>query len=230
MRNFVDEAKIERQARLARILVGAGLAAFVIGLAISFLRPTWLAPVLVSAVIGLLLSQVGNQLHARWGQSPRMDEIVEGAFKGLDDRYALFHYCYGVDHFLTGPAGVHLLLPRPEAGEITYSDGEWWHQAPKRGLLRRGGLRSMGDLKSEANKALEKLIGRLNKEVSEREATDFDAVMLFVHPDAEVHADDSPVPCIYYKKAKGWIRRLPKGTSLSEAQVDELAREAGFSV
>ncbi len=230
MRNFVDSAKIQRRSRLARILVGAGLAAFVIGLAISFLRPEWLAPVLASAVIGLLLSQIGNQMHARWGQSPRMDETVEGAFKGLDDRYAMFHYCYGVDHFLTGPAGVHLLLPHPEEGEITYSDGEWWHQAPKRGLLRRGGLRSIGDLKREADNGLERLKGRLPKGVSDGETIDFDAVMLFVHPNAEVHADDSPVPCVYHKKAKAWIRRLPKGNSLSEAQVEELAREARFSV
>lgn len=228
MRNFVDETKIQRRAKLSRILVGAGLGAFLIGLAISFLRPEQIALVLGAAMLGLVLSQAGNLLHTRWGRSPRMDEIVESAFKGLDDRYAMFHYCYGVDHFLTGPAGVHLLLPRTEEGEISFTDGEWWQQAPKRGLLRRGGLRSMGDLAREGERKLAKFKSRLAKSVSDLGEFDFYAVLLFIHPDADVRADESPLPCIYYKKAKGWIRRLPKGDSFSEAQIEALARAAGF--
>jgi hypothetical protein len=228
MRNFVDNPKIERRARLGRILVGAGLGAFLIGLAISFLRPEQISLVLGAAIVGLLLSQGGNLLYARWGRNPRIHEIVEGAFKGLDDRYVLFHYCLGADHFLIGPTGVHLLLPHTEEGEITYSDGEWWQRTAKRSLLRRGGLRSMGDLGRQANKELAKLEGRLTKTLSNLEQIDRDAVLLFIHPDADVRADESPVPCIYYKKAKGWIRKLPKGNSPTEAQIEDLAREAGF--
>lgn len=226
MKIHIDQKKIDRRAALGRVLIGAGLASFVIGLIISFVRPEQIPIVLGTALIGLILSQGGNVIFSRWGRSPRMDEIIGDAFKGLDDSYALFHYAFGVNHFLVGPAGVHLISPRPEEGDITFENGEWWQELPKRGLLRRGGLRSLGDLEKPTARDRGKLEDALKQVVSRPEQVNLEAILLFVHDDAEVRVDDSPLPCVHYKKIKGWIRKQPRGGTLTEDQRDRLVEQA----
>jgi hypothetical protein len=228
MRIYVDHAKIERRARLGQILIGAGLASFVIGLIISFVRPEQIPVVLATALIGLVLSQGGNVVFSRWGRSPRMDQVIDDALKGLNDNYALIHYAFGADHFMVSPAGVFLISPRPEEGEITFENGEWWQEVPKRGLLRRGGRRSLGDLGKRAARDARKLTHRLEKATPELEGVDLEPILLFVHEDAEVRVEDAPLPCVHFKKIKGWIRKQPRGASLSQDQQERLVEEAGL--
>jgi len=45
-----------------------------------------------------LLMQINAMMIHKWGQTPREDEIISSALKGLDNRYSLYHYTTAVPH------------------------------------------------------------------------------------------------------------------------------------
>lgn len=97
MRQYINSAKVNRNARLSRILSFGGLGIMGLGLLLSFrLRPQdRFELVLGLFLIGILASQIGQPMRNRWDRRPRLDEILDGALKGLDRRFAIFHYALG---------------------------------------------------------------------------------------------------------------------------------------
>ena len=125
MQQYINSAKVKRNARLARILSFGGLAVMGLGLLISFRPPYRIDLVLGLFLVGILASQIGLPMRNRWDRRPRIDEILDGALKGLDQRFAIFHYSLGARHVLVCPGGVFAVIPRVENGLIRSSDGLW---------------------------------------------------------------------------------------------------------
>ena len=68
-----------------------------------------------------LLVQVSIYLANKWGRSPRPDEIVAAALKGMNNQYVLYNYMTDLPHVLVGPAGVFLILTYYQSGVISYN-------------------------------------------------------------------------------------------------------------
>jgi hypothetical protein len=88
-------------------------------------------------LVGVVISSISSYFTTRFGKSPRPDELIDKAFKGLDDRFHLFHYQYSIPHLLICPAGVWSVTPTFVDGEIVFNEkkSNWEHK--KNSLINR---------------------------------------------------------------------------------------------
>jgi hypothetical protein len=198
-----------------------------IGLVVSFRQTTRLDGVLGLFLAGMIASQLGIPMRNRWDRHPRVVELLDRALKGLDSRFAIFHYSLGVGHVVICPAGIFALLPRFEDGEVEYRDGSWVRTVQKRGRLRRGGIRRIDGLDRQAAAEVERLQRRLVRKLGLAQIPPVEPLVVFLHAAAEIRSDGAPTRAVHLKKLKDTLRRLPKGQTLSESQVAMLAGESG---
>lgn len=226
MDSYTNTQHIQRRATLGKWLTFGGLGVMVIGLIVSFRQPEQFNLVFLFFILGMLASQVGMPLMNRWGRQPRMDEILDRGLKGLDPRYAVFHYFLGANHALISPAGIFAVVPSIEDGLIEFEDGEWVQTKEKRGFLRRGGTRKLrgisGHLEAEAQ-ALAKAFQREVAQEENLEVPPVKSLLVFVHPDAEVEVTDPPHTTVHIKKLKDTLRSLPKDETFDERVIKDLA-------
>ena len=223
MRQYIDSAKVKRNARLARVLSFGGLAVMGLGLLISF-RPQYRIDLVLGLfLVGILASQVGLPMRNRWDRRPRIDEILDGALKGLDQRFAIFHYSLGARHVLICPGGVFAVIPRVEDGVIKYSDGSWIRTTTKSGLFRRAGTRRIRGIEREVAAEVDRASSQLNLPFAVR------PLIVFLHAGAEMEVRESPEVATHLKKLKSAVRKLPKAQTLSKRQIEQLAADQGFS-
>ncbi|MFQ5943469.1 MAG: hypothetical protein ACE5JF_07945 [Anaerolineales bacterium] len=223
MRQYIDSPKVKRNARLARILSFGGLGIMGLGLLISFRPPYRVDLVLGLFFIGILASQIGLPMRNRWDRQPRVDEVLDDALKGLDQRFAIFHYALGARHVLICPGGVFSLIPRVEDGKIGYSDGRWTRATSKAGLFRRSGTRSIRGIERESAVEVDRAASRLNLPFPVR------SLIVFLHHNAVMNIREAPELTSHVKKLKNSIRKLPKAETLSEQQIAQLAADHGFA-
>jgi len=106
-----------------------------------------------------LIFQFGNYYLSRWGKSPRPDELITAALKGLDDRYSLYHYVTPLFHLLVGPTGVYALLPYNQAGRLYYDEQRnRWRQKGGNAFLKLFGNEGLGRPDMEAKYAQSDLV------------------------------------------------------------------------
>jgi hypothetical protein len=125
MKSYVNEPYIRRRKGIGRWTMYGGIALSIGAVVLIFQNESAFLLSLIGVLVGTLLSQVGMVIYGRFGREPRMDEVLDGVMKGLDDEYALFHYYLGTDHALFTPAGPYAILPKLEEGEINFEDGSW---------------------------------------------------------------------------------------------------------
>ena len=93
MKLSVNNKLIERNKKIAQTILYVSLALLIIGF-IWTLRNEEPSKSLVGYLIlipAFLLVQVSIYMANRWGKSPRPDEIVVSALKGLDNQYTLYN-------------------------------------------------------------------------------------------------------------------------------------------
>jgi hypothetical protein len=227
VRHVLDAAKVRRYATISRVLSFGGMGIMGIGLVVSFRQSTRLDGVLGLFLAGMIASQLGIPMRNRWDRHPRIDELLDRALKGLDSRFAIFHYSLGASHVVICPAGIFALLPRFEDGEVEYRDGRWVRTVQKRGRLRRGGIRRIDGLDRQAAAEVERLQRRLVRKLGQAQIPPVDSLVVFLHTAAEIRSDGAPTRAVHLKKLKDSLRRLPKGQTLSESQLALLAGEPG---
>lgn len=228
MRQYHNERLIKRNAALSKMLLYAGLGLLIVAFILSITQRENIVQPIVLALVGMLLSQVGMPIYNQWGRTPRMDEILDAAFKGLDNRYALFHYVLGTRHALVTPAGVYALLPRAEAGEITYSEGKWWKEEQRSGLLRRSGKRAIRNIDREAAREIGNLNSALGKVFPQNKDIDISVILIFLNVNADVKIDAAPWTAVHIKKVKAEVRKLQKQRSLDASEIDRVIDRFGL--
>jgi hypothetical protein len=83
---------------------------------------SWLA-----ILVGMVLYSFGQTQLRRWGPRNRQEEQLGQAIRGLDDRYKLYAFISSSlpDYILVSPAGVHVLVVRPDRGQIACVRDRW---------------------------------------------------------------------------------------------------------
>jgi len=222
MQLYLNEKKIRRNRRFGQWMMYGGLGASVVAVAISFLAQALIFYALGLMLVAGLVSQVGTALFNRFGRSPRMDEVIDFSLKGLDDRFAVFHYATGVSHAVFGPFGALAIVPRLERGEISYEDGSWYQLPPKRRLSLRTRRRRLNDIEVEAGREADKLKRFLAKALPDRDPIDVAPILVFMAEDAMVTSEGSHVLAAHRKKLKSVLRNLERQKSFSESDLRHL--------
>ena len=226
MIRYANERMINRNGKLGKILTFGGMGVLVLGLILSVAYPAQVNAVLGIALVGVLASQFGMVFYNRWSRRPRMDEVLDDSVKGLDSRYALFHYTLNSPHVLASPSGVYAILPRMDEGEVAWQDGKWMLTRTGRGTPKVRVLRGIeGSAQTEADAAA----SAISKRLPETALPKVLPMLLFLNPKTTVHAKNAPVLAVHAKKLKEALRQLPKGPSLSTEQLRELATRLGLA-
>jgi hypothetical protein len=122
MKICINNKLINRNKKIAQLTLYFSLALLAVGFiwTIRNPEPSKATVGYLILVPSYLLVQVSIYLANRWGKSPRPDEIVTQALKGLDDKFTLYTYSTGVPNLLIGPIGILIINPYHHSGEISY--------------------------------------------------------------------------------------------------------------
>lgn len=211
MKIIRHEKKIKRNANIGKY---AGIAALLIlglGMYLSFRYRTRVWYSLSALILGFALSQISVYFTNLYGRSPRPDQELDTALKGLDDRYAIYHYTTPVKHLFIGPAGVWVLFPYHQVGVITYHDEkEKWNRKGGSLYMKFFAQDSIGRPSLEIEEAKGK-IRAVFEEIPEFDVPPIHAALVFTHDEAQVKADNAPSPTLHVLQLKKFIRQQEKG-------------------
>lgn len=227
MKIVSDVKKIDRYTKIGMYTSLASLILLIAAVAMTFIyatRPEMSTYSFLAMLLGLILSQVGVFFSNRWGKSPRVDERISQGLKGLDDRYVLYHYVTPVPHLLTGPAGVWVLVPEYQGGQITYENKKYRQKGV--GFFSRFiGQEGLGQPDMEARSYQFDLEKYLKKQLGENYTPDIQTLIVFTSPKASVQVQDAPIPTMHVEKLKDFVRRMAKEkpASMDSVQVVQKA-------
>jgi hypothetical protein len=221
MQIISNEPLIKRNARIGQITSITGLAVLVLGMILSFTISTAFIWSLLALIVGFTLSQIGIYYGNRWGRKPRPDEQLSAALKGLDHTYTLYHYTTPTSHLVVGPAGIFVLMPRQQRGNVVYQKGRWrskgggFFQAYLRFFAQEGLGRPDLEAPAEVHAVQKYLTGKLEGE----EIPEIQAILVFTNENVNLEENPEATPqAITAKKLKEFIRKTAKGKTLSAAK------------
>lgn len=220
MQIITNEPLIKRNARIGQGLSIAGLGVLVTGMIISFTRTDLFMWSLLALLLGFTLSQIGIYFGNRWGRRPRPDEHLNAALKGLDQNYTLYHYSTPTAHLLVGPAGIWVLMPRHQRGNMVFEKGRWRQKGGGilQVYLRFFAQEGIGRPELEAPGEIEAMQKFLAKQLpEEEELPEIQSVLVFTNDAASIleSEDAAKPPAVPAKKLKDFIRKTAKGKSLT---------------
>ena len=228
MRIVRNERRIRVLSFIGQYATLAGLLALLIGLIISFTKPEWLVPMLVSVTLGFGLSVMGGFFADRYAGPLAHHDALARTLKGLDDRYALLQYRLPAPHVLLEPGGCTVFVVKAQGGEVTYEDGRWKHRQRGKFFRQFAGQEAVGAPHAEAEHQVRKLERYLARHLPDIEVP-IRAAIVFVNPDGTLDAAASPVPAFYGKKVKAWLRGPGKRKPLPAAVRRQLTEALGVN-
>lgn len=219
MKNTVNEAFIQRRAKLARWSSLIGLGVLFLGLVASFNQQYfyWSLPALI---IGFLLANVSGFNANRYLKEPRPDQVLVKVLRGFDNSYHLFNYTAPVPHVLLTPSHIYALLVKPQDGVIRVRGKRWGRGFSLRRVFLLFGEESLGNPPKDALAEANRLHNQLAKALPD-EAPAVEPVVVFTNPGVELdmegasYADEFDVPVLTGSALKKYIRSQPKGESFS---------------
>lgn len=221
----VNEPVVRRNARIAQITMIAGLIVLAGGMYVSFAKPEQFGISIGALMLGFALSQIGIYYSNRWGRRPRSHDVLNAALKGLDNKYALYHYYGPVQHMLVAPSGIWVLLPYYQRGRITYDSlKKRWHQKGSNWYMKFFAQEGIGRPDLDVAGELE----NLNKFLAAQfpgEEIPVQAALVFFNDRATIDIpsdSDAPAYTVAVDKLKDLVRQKSKERRLSVEKADQI--------
>jgi hypothetical protein len=204
MRIISNTKLIKRNARIGAVASLIGLVVLAGGLVVSFTRPDQIALAWGSLLLGFILTQVGLYFGNRWGRKPRPDEVLDNSLKGLDDRYAIYHYNSPVAHLLLGPAGLWILLPYHQSGRITYEKNRWRQRGGGflQAYMRLFAQESLGRPDLDVGTETDAMKKFFNKFLPEITPPAINVALVMTSEKVDISVENPPNPIVQAKKLK----------------------------
>jgi hypothetical protein len=216
MKIITDRKLIKRNQKIGQITTYASMGVLAVGLYLSF-KQMYITWSFLALLLGFALSQIGIYYGSRWGRSPRPDEGISAALKGLDGRYSLYHYTSPVGHLLIGPAGLWVLSPYYQKGTITYDEkkNRWGHKSGNL-YMKKFAQESLGRPDLEIKHLKEDMQKFLVKNSPEISFPETKVVLVFTNEKAILEAENAPYPTIHITKLKDFMRRQAKENPVNQ--------------
>ena len=206
-----NEKLIKRNTQIGKYSGIISIAILGGGMYLSFQYQDQIIYSMVALILGFILSQVGIFYTNRFGRSPRPDQELDNALKGLDDQYVLYHYQSPVDHLLIGPAGIWILFPHLIKGKIIFDDKKGrWKKIGGNFYLKFFAQDSIGNPDQDIDSAIKRLQKGLGN-IPDFELPVIKSALVFTNELAEVDAENAPYPTLHARQLKKVIRKEAKG-------------------
>jgi len=225
MKIIKNERTIQRNRKIGNYTMLAGMAILIGGLVLSinqistgFKDPqssavgseTMFNYSTIAMFAGLILTEISMYFNNRWGRKPSMDEKLSLSLKGLDDRYAAYHYRGPVPAMLVGPSGIWVMIPMYQKGAITFENGRY-RQAGVTWFVKTFYQEGIGRPELLAQNQIEEVQQFIKKNLPDAALPPVQAVIVFTAADATVQVgEDAPFPALHADKLKDFIRRKAK--------------------
>jgi hypothetical protein len=224
MKIIKNEKLIKRNSKIGQYTSLGALVVLGIGMYISFSQPDLFIWALAALLAGFTLTQIGMYFGNRWGRSPRPDEKLDAGLKGLPGDFVMYHWTTPVAHLLVGPAGVWVLLPYHQRGQVTYRKNRWKMSGGGflQNYMRLFGQEGLGRPDLEAEAEINTVKKTLAAEMDESEIPDIKAALVFTADGIEIDAQDSPMPALPLKRLKEFMRSKAKEKSISAPTLEKV--------
>jgi len=224
MKIIKNEKLIKRNATIGNWTSLAALVILGVGMYISFRRTDLFIYSLLALLVGFTLTQIGMYMGNRFGRSPRPDEKLDAGLKGLQNDFVMYHYTTPASHLLVGPAGVWIVMPYHQRGQVTFKKNRWRMSGGGflQNYMRIFGQEGLGRPDIEIDSEMRSLKKHLAKKLDESEVPEINALMVFTNENVEIDGEDSPVPALKLKQVKEFMRQKAKEKKLSAETLNQL--------
>jgi hypothetical protein len=224
MKIIKNEKLIKRNSKIGQYTSLGALAVLGAGMYISFTRPELFIWAVGALLVGFTLTQVGMYFGNRWGRSPRPDERLDAGLKGLHKAFNIYHWTTPVAHLLVGPAGVWVLIPYHQRGQVTYRKNRWRMSGGGflQGYMRIFGQEGIGRPDLEVESEINSIHKALAKELEEDDIPEIRAALVFTTEGVEIEAEDAPIPALPIKKLKDFIRSKAKEKPITPTELEKV--------
>jgi len=227
MKIIKNEKRINRNGRIGRWAILSALVILGTGMYLSITNttnPQMFTYSAVALIVGFVLMQIGIYMGNRYGRSPRPDEKLDTGLKGLQNDFVMYHYSTPVSHLLLGPAGVWVLLPYHQRGQVTFKKNRW--QMSGGGFLqaymRIFGQEGLGRPDLEIDSEITALKKYLAKHMDQAEIPEINALMVFTSDEVEIDAEGATVPALKLKQMKEFIRKKVKDKAITPNTLNKI--------
>jgi len=224
MKIIKNETLIKRNAKIGSWTSLGALVVLGLGMYLSFTRPELFAYSLIALLLGFTLTQVGMYMGNKFGRSPRPDEKLDAGLKGLQNEFVMYHYTTPVSHLLVGPAGLWVVMPYHQRGQVGFKKNRWRMSGGGflQNYMRIFGQEGLGRPDIEIDNEIKSIRKYLLKHLDESEIPEINALMVFTSDDVEVDGEGSPVPVMKLKQLKEFVRQKAKEKKLSAETLNKL--------
>lgn len=221
MKIIKNEKLIKRNATIGNWTSLAAIAVLGVGMFISLKYKEFFIYALLALLVGFTLTQVGMYMGNRYGRSPRPDEKLDAGLKGLPGDFTMYHYITPASHLLVGPAGLWILLPYHQHGQVTFKKNRWRLSGGGfvQSYMRIFGQENLGRPDLEIDSETSRLQNYLAKHMEDADIPEIKPLMVFTSDDIEINAEDAPVPAMKAKQIKDYLRQKAKEKPISQLQL-----------
>jgi hypothetical protein len=221
MKIIKNEKLIKRNSRIGQWTSLAALIVLGGGMYISFTRTDLFVYSIAALLLGFTLTQIGMYMGNRYGRSPRPDEKLDAGLKGLQNEFVMYHYTAPASHLLVGPAGIWVLLPYHQRGNVVYKKNRWKNSGGGflQSYMRIFGQESLGRPDIEMESEINAVKKYFEKQLEGIDIPEINAMMVFTSEDVTIEAEDAPIPAMKMKEIKEFFRKKAKERPISQAQL-----------
>ncbi len=225
MRIIRNDKLIKRNGQIGQWTSLGALAVLGVGMYISFRRSDLFIYSIGALILGFTMTQIGMFFSNRFGRSPRPDEQLDAALKGLPGDTAIYHYTTPVPHLLVGPAGVWVLLPLHQRGKVTYYKNRW--RLSGGGFMQTYmtifGQEGIGRPDLEMANEVDVLKRYLAKQLGdENQAPEIQGAVVFTSDQVEIEDTEAPLPALKARQLKDFIRQKAKDRVIERSTFEKI--------
>jgi hypothetical protein len=219
-------AKISNYLSIASLLVLAAVAYFayrtISNPSAATLQSQYILIGLV--VVSMFLTSIGNQMGKNYGRSPRPDEKIDAALKGLPGEISVYHYATPASHLLVGPAGIWVIVVSTAIGKVGYSKNRWRISGGgfSQKYLRFFGQEGVGRPDVEADSDVKSLRKEFAKHMEVEQIPPISAVLVFTEENVELDISDAPMPAIKVKQIKDFMLQKAREKAFSAEAIEKI--------
>jgi len=221
MKIIKNEKLIKRNSKIGNYMSLGALVVLGTGMYISIKRTDLYPYALAALMAGFIMTQIGIYMGTRYGRSPRPDEKLDAALKGLQNEFSMYHYTTPASHLLVGPSGVWLLFPYHQRGQVAFRKNRWQMSGGGflQGYMRIFGQEGIGRPDVDIDNEIRALKKHFTKQMEENEIPEVNAMLVFTSDEVEVETADSPIPAMKVKQIKDFIRQKAKEKPIGQIQL-----------
>lgn len=224
MKIIKNEKLIKRNGTIGNWTSLGALGVLGLGMYISFTQQELAVYSLIALLFGFILTQIGMYMGNKFGRSPRPDEKLDAGLKGLPNEFTIYHYMTPASHLLVGPAGVWVIKPYHQRGQVTFRKNRWRISGGGflQSYMRIFGQESLGRPDIEIESEIHSLKKHLSKKMDESAIPEINTLIVFTSDAIELDTETAPIPVMKLKQLKEFMRQKAKEKKLPTGTLNQL--------